>query len=109
MNNLTLNIGLNIGRTKNTINYKDVLQYIKKMGANIFNYSIKAGEYNGIQENTLVVEVSNLSKKQIAHISQTFLQECIAVYNKKNESGELVYAPEFRGEKIEFDVSYFNF
>ena len=109
MNNLTLNVGLNVGRTKNTIDYKKVLQYIKKMGANVFNYSIKEGEYNGIQESTLVVETTNLSKRQIETLSKEFLQECIAVYNKKNDSGELVYSPEFKGEKIEFDVNYFNF
>ena len=109
MDTLILNIGLNIGRTSSTIDCKEVLQYIKNMGTNIFDYSIKEGEYCGIKEKTLIIEVSNLSKKQIANISKEFLQECIAVYNKKTNSGELVYVPEFKGEKIKFDINYFNF
>lgn len=109
MNHLILNIGLNVGKTSQTIKAGGVLKAIKKAGGDVFAYSIKAGEYDGIKESTLVVEAANLSKKQIAHISQEFFQECIAVYNKKNESGELVYSPEFKGEKIEFDINYFNF
>lgn len=109
MDTLILNIGLNIGRTSSTIDCKEVLQYIKNTGANIFNYSIKEGEYCGIKEKTLILEVSNLSKKQIETLSQKLLQECIAVYNKKTNSGELVYVPEFKGEKIKFDINYFNF
>lgn len=79
------------------------------MGAKVFTHSIKEGEYDGIKESTLVVEAANLTKSQVAILSQKFLQECIAVYNEKNNSGELVYAPNFKGEKIEFDINYFNF
>ena len=102
-------IKLNIGLENNPYEFADVLTFVNEL-ATLHSFRKEVGEYNGELERTFVSSLfSEYSEerilKQIELLTIAFTQDCIAV--KINDVGYLVYNPEYKGEKFEFNNEYF--
>jgi hypothetical protein len=107
MEKVILNIGLNN-------NPKQAYQVAKiareRLGMDRATWATTMGEYLQSDEPTLVLhgetavafhEIVN----KIANLSTELTQECIAV--KIGSRGRLIYAPDYKGERYNFDEKYF--
>src|SRR5690606_28241463 len=88
---------------------KDLLQVLIGPLTEI-DYKINVGQYNGKPEKTMVVNYnSSHSREQtikiIKEVCGVCTQECIPV--KCGTFAELVYHPDYTGEKYKFDPQYF--
>lgn len=103
-------IKLNIGLENNPYTYQKVVELIDWTYGKSKISRQQTGEYNGEPERTAVflTESSyNVNKilRAVEVLTEIFTQECIAV--KINDVGYLVYNPEYKGEKFEFNNEYF--
>lgn len=107
MNVFQLNIGLN----NNPYNFETITRALAHaFEGEIVGTREHMGEYLGSPEPTLVAKIITALDSESARIlvgamSMKFTQESIAM--KFNESGTLVYNPEFKGEQYVFDSKYF--
>lgn len=102
-------IKLNIGLENNPYEFADVLTFVNEL-ATLNSFRQESGEYNGEPERTFVASLYSKHTeerilKQIELLTIAFTQDCIAV--KINDVGYLVYNPEYKGEKFEFNNEYF--
>jgi hypothetical protein len=95
----TLNIGLN----NNPLSFLEVVSCFEFSGLTQFEFRI--GKYVENREPTAVIQLSELP--DIEFLCQFFTQECIAVLNESTGIGSLVYDPNFKGKKYQFDFEYF--
>lgn len=103
-------IKLNIGLENNPKTISELTDLLKIKWIVINNLAIKEGEFNGNPERTLVIEGETKLKKEfilkmIEHICKVATQESIAV--KINGEGILVFNPEYKGERYEFNENFF--
>lgn len=102
-------IKLNIGLENNPYEFADVLTFVNEL-AILNSFRQELGEYNGEPERTFVASLYSEHAeerilKRIELLTIAFTQDCIAV--KINDVGYLVYNPEYKGEKFEFNNEYF--
>jgi len=102
---------LNIGLNNNTKSANQVVQIAReRLGIDRATWATSMGEYLQSDEPTLVLHGETAAAfheivNEIASLSTELTQECIAV--KIGERGRLVYAPEHKGERYNFDEKYF--
>ena len=95
-----LNIGLNVGNKEPHDQYLSTLR--------LFNHSrtkVVYGEWDGIKERTLVLEIPDINKADLKHACVMLRQECIAV--KTHNGGYLVMNPHSK-ESYEFNEEFFH-
>lgn len=103
---------LNIGLENNPKSPEGVLEVIEALFCftELVEQRTQDGQFNGNDENTLVVELDSgldvgTLRLNIELLCEVLTQESIAV--KFNGKGELVFNPEFKGERYEFNEDYF--
>jgi len=107
----TKRIVLNIGLNNNPKQAHEVATIAReRLGIDRATWATELGEYLQDAEPTLVLhgdtaqafhEITN----EIAKLSEDLTQECIAV--KIGDRGRLVYRPEHKGERYQFNEKYF--
>ena len=103
-------IKLNIGLENNPYSHREISSYLQlTCGIEILSRE-EVGEYNGESERTLVSlnhshDDVEITLETVKLMTELFTQDCIAV--KINDVGYLVYNPEYKGEKFEFNNEYF--
>lgn len=116
MNNLTFNIGLNVGQNEPT-NQLSMTINMLLMSFRINDIKIVSGTYEcpkdgTIYERTLIVQATSPSQSirsiisTIGMISQELSQDAIAV--KINNVGHLIYRSDWDNVQPAFDEKYFN-
>lgn len=104
-------VKLNIGLENNPYTFFGVECTVRIHLEGMINESREEiGEYDGNPERTVVMDVTSPKGiksilKSIENLTIIFTQDCIAV--KINDVGYLVYHPEYKGEKFEFNNEYF--
>lgn len=110
MNNLTFNIGLNVGTSEPTSQLSRTLTLLNNIG-HIVNLRTEIGTYNGMQERTLIADVISHRQsvgnliKEISHMSTELDQDAIAV--EINTIGHLIYRRDWDYEQHPFSNQYF--
>jgi hypothetical protein len=113
----TFNIGLN----NNPFNYEQLARFINKVFGTTnekVEIQLRNGTYEGDSEPTAVVRVTHLSEYQddlwaemmAAILCAVCTQECIPYRHVVADvvmAQQLVYNPQFEGEKYTFDPAYF--
>lgn len=108
----TLNVGLENNIIFDKGGVDAVIDKIDSMtDGNVADSKIVTSTYLDNPERTLVIDIvvepSNI-KKLVTNMCKVFTQEAIPYMNKTNNlDAELVYNPDFTGEKYEFDAQYF--
>lgn len=119
MNHVTLNIGLN-NNPYTAEEVKDILLF-KVFPSNVMEFRAAVGKYEGGDEPTLIVKISDVNPDTeywtalVELMCERFTQECIPykLVNKLENGGievthkELVYDRAFEGERYEFSDEYF--
>ena len=105
-------IKLNIGLENNPKSFTEVSKNTNWMLCfGLFESREEVGEYEGKPERTAVIKLTNDVDSEstviefVEYLTTIFIQDCIAV--KINDVGYLVYNPEYKGEKFEFNNEYF--
>lgn len=116
MQSFYLNIGLNVGdiepQTQLSRTVRGLLN--NKELSSFLNIKVVESTYQGMRERTLVVQVDNFLECDILHL-QTIIsmlakdlqQESIVFFHEEHE--ELIYNPDYKGDKLVFDMQYFKF
>ena len=100
-------MSINIGMNNNPMNKGELVNYIATefdLMAYIFDWS----EYNGAKEETFVgtINIGNKDAVKVAEgLCELLTQDCIAI--EVGGVGHLVYNPNYKGERYEFDNQYF--
>lgn len=120
MNTLvTLNIGLN----NNPFTAQEIAEHFQEFYASrgaIIETFVGIGEYVKNPEPTLVVKISTdlrswvWWKSEVRELTIIYTQECIPVRVESTDSNgiktrnqELIFNPDYKGERYEFDEKYF--
>jgi hypothetical protein len=102
---------LNIGLENNPETVENIVTTLRVLLDVNLLFRVDIGEYEGKPERTLVVLLNppndNMLKDIIGYLASALTQECIAIYNYNDSSGQLVYSPYHRGAVIKFDMKYF--
>jgi hypothetical protein len=116
MQSFYLNIGLNVGNIEpQTQLSRTVRGLLNNKELSIFNdLKVVESTYQGMKERTLIVSIDNFLDCDILHL-QTIIsmlakdlkQESIALYHP--DHAVLIYNPDYKGEKLVFDMQYFKF
>lgn len=109
---VVFNLGLLVGKSNNLIDKNNYLKALKKLGGQTVFNTVKNGIFEGEQEPTLIayayfgmdVNVNKICE----HLCEQFGQICIPFWLPNLDFGELVYAPNYRGDKYNFDKQYFE-
>jgi len=107
MQRIVLNIGLN--NNPKTANQIATIAR-ERLGIDRATWATSMGKYLEDSEPTLILHGDTTSAfheivNEIAKLSTDLTQECIAV--KIGERGRLIYAPEHKGERYDFNEKYF--
>lgn len=115
MQNFHLNIGLNVGNIEPVTQLSRTIRGLlnNKELSSILNIKVVNSTYDSLIERTLVVEIDNFLECDILHL-QTIIsmlakdlnQECIAFLSTEHK--ELIYTPNFKGQKLTFDLRFFK-
>jgi hypothetical protein len=98
---------INIGLNNNPYDVVDIISLLNQLfGDTPIVFSIDDGIYNGAIEPTLAIAYDDsIDNTTIETICLLLTQTCIAV--KRDGIGELVYVPDYTGEKYIFDEQFF--
>ena len=113
MKNLVVfNFGLLVGKSSNLIDKDNYLKALQNLGGQTVFSTVKNGTFEGDIEPTLIAYVFfdiNVNVNQICKkLCEQFGQICIPFWLPNLDFGELVYAPNYNGEKYNFDKQYFE-
>lgn len=115
MQSFYLNIGLNVGNIEPQTQLSRTIRGLlnNKELSSFLDIKVVESTYDRMQERTLVVLIDNFLECDILHL-QTIIsmlakdlqQESIAFFHEEHE--ELIYNPEYKGEKLVFDFIFFK-
>lgn len=115
MNKLILNIGLNVGDVYNKAHEEFTLNKIRTL-FNPYPYLLsfppkKEGVSDWNEEQTLVVGVESITLSP--RMREKLIQLCIdlkqdAIALTYNDKGEMIFNPNYKGERYEFKKEYFT-
>ena len=105
-----INVTLNIGLENNPLTEYDIIKILWISGLAYSKSRIEIGEYLGKPERTLVIEAKYIRTEKdmidlVKGLCLILKQECIGLMI--GDVGYLVYNPEFKGERFDFNKDYF--
>jgi hypothetical protein len=116
MQSFYLNIGLNVRNIEPQTQLSRTIRGLlnNKELSSFHDIKVVESTYKGKRERTLYVLLDNFLDCDILHL-QTIIsmlakdlqQESIAFYHPEHK--ELIYNPDYKGEKLVFDMQYFKF